>query len=43
MVKLLLAGGGNPLLQEGDFDATPYMLAHKTQRKEVGGAIGVVL
>lgn len=43
MVKLLLAGGGNPLLQEGDFDATPYMLAHKTQRKEVGGAIGAVL
>lgn len=40
MVKLLLAGGGNPLLREGDFDATPYMLANKTQRKEVGGATG---
>lgn len=40
MVKLLLAGGGNPLLREGDFDATPYMLANKTQRKEVGGVTG---
>ena len=41
MVKLLLAGGGNPLLREGDFDATPYILANKAQRKEVGGAMGV--
>ena len=39
MVKLLLAGGGNPLLREGDFEATPYILACKAQKKEVGGAV----